>query len=210
MDITWYGHACFRLRARGVSVVTDPYAPSLGSTLPRMTGTIVTTSHDHEHHNYTRAVRGRPYVIGGPGEYEVDDVFVFGIPANNPSRGSTPALENTAYLIEIEGLKICHLGVLKETLTQDQVEALGDVSVLLVPVGGRSVLTGGRAAEVVAQIEPGIVIPMHYRIPGLETEGESARRFLREMAVDEPEEAESLTVTKAPDTTSVVTLQPKL
>jgi len=211
VEITWYGHCCFRLRGRGVSVVTDPYAPSLGSTLPRFTGTIVTISLDHEHHNNDRAVRGKPFVIAGPGEYEVDDVFVFGIPTHAETRRKTPPVKNTAYLIEIEGVKVCHLGFLDHLLTQDQIEALGDVNVLLVPVGGKSVLTGGRAAEVVGQIEPGIVIPMHYRVAGLDTEGETARRFLREMAVDAAEEAESLTVTtsQVPDATRVVMLKPR-
>ncbi|HHX42784.1 MAG TPA: MBL fold metallo-hydrolase [Chloroflexi bacterium] len=211
MEITWYGQSCFRLRGRGVSVVTDPYSPSMGLKLPRLTSTIVTVSHDHEDHNNVDAVKGSPFVISGPGEYEVEGVFVIGVSTWHDDRGGRELGRNTAYLIELEDLTICHLGDLGHVLSQEQVEQLGHIDVLLVPVGGRSTLTGTRAAEVVGLLEPTIVIPMHYKVRGLKAQIETANRFLREMAVEEPERLETLTITASslPEETRVVLLEPK-
>ena len=110
MEITWYGHACFRLVARGIAVVTDPYGPDLGHRLSRMNAAIVTVSHSHEGHAYVRAVRGSPYVISGPGEYEIGGVFVFGISTFHDAKKGSEHGKNTAYLIEIDGLTVCHRG----------------------------------------------------------------------------------------------------
>lgn len=211
MEITWYGHACFRLRDRGWSVVTDPYASSIGLTLPRLTATIVTVSHAHEDHNYVRAVRGQPYVITGPGEYEIGGVFVIGVPTYHDDKGGHERGKNTAYLIEYEDLTVCHLGDLGHLPTQEQIEQFNDIDVLLVPVGGRTTLTGAGAAEVVGLLEPKIVIPMHYKVNGVTANIETERRFLREMAVDRVESVESLRVTKSqlPEETQVVLMEPK-
>jgi len=211
VDITWYGQACFRLRSRGLSVVTDPYAPSSGLKLPRLSATVVTVSHQHQDHNYLKAVKGKPFVISGPGEYEVEGIFVFGVGTYHDARRGEERGRNTAYLIEFEDLTICHLGDLGHILSQDQVEQLSNPDVLLVPVGGRSVITGTRAAEVAALLEPRVVIPMRYRIPGLGAELETARRFLREMAVEPPEGTDSLSISRArlPEETRVVLLEPR-
>jgi len=211
VEITWYGQACFRLRDRGWAVVTDPYGPGIGLELPRMTATIVTVSHEHEDHSYVKAVRGGPYVISGPGEYEIGGVFVIGIPTYHDDQGGKERGRNTAYLIEYEDLVVCHLGDLGHVPTQEQVEQFGDVDVLLVPVGGRTTLSGAGAAEVVALIEPRIVVPMHYKIPGLTANLETARRFLREMAVDAPDTEETLKVekTQLPEETRVILLEPR-
>jgi len=211
MEITWYGQSCFRLRGRGVSVVTDPYAPSIGLKLPRISATIVTVSHEHEDHNNVGALRGSPFVINGPGEYEVEGIFVIGVATWHDDKGGRELGRNTAYLIEFEDLTICHLGDLGHVLTQEQVEQLSGVDILMVPVGGRSTITGTRAAEVVGLLEPGIVIPMHYKVPGLEAQIETANRFLKELAVENQEHEESLTVTAGsrPSETRVVLLEPK-
>jgi len=211
MEITWYGQSCFRLRSRGLSVVTDPYSPSTGLKLPRLTSTVVTVSHEHEDHNNVDAVRGSPFVIRGPGEYEVEGIFCIGVATWHDDKGGRELGRNTAYLIEFEDLTICHLGDLGHVLSQEQVEQLGDIDVLFVPVGGRSTLTGTRAAEVVGLLEPKIVIPMHYKVPGLKAQIETANRFLREMAVESPERLETLTVTASnlPEETRLVLLEPK-
>ena len=211
MEITWYGQSCFRLRSRGLSVVTDPYGPSTGLKLPRLTATVVTVSHEHEDHNNVEAVKGSPFVISGPGEYEVEGIFVIGVATWHDDKGGRELGRNTAYLIEFEDLTICHLGDLGHVLSQEQVEQLSNIDVLMVPVGGRSTLTGTRAAEVVGLLEPGIVIPMHYRVPGLKAQIETANRFLKEMAVENPERIDTLTVTagSTPEETRVVLLEPK-
>lgn len=211
MEITWYGQACFRLRGRRRSVVTDPYGPEIGLTLPRLSATIVTVSHQHTDHNHVKAIRGSPYIVHGPGEYEVGGIFVIGIATYHDAKRGQERGKNTAYLIEFEDMTICHLGDLGHIPTQEQVEQFNDVDVLLVPVGGRVTLTGTRAAEVVNLLEPRIVIPMHYRVPGLKASIESASRFLREMAVETPEKLESLRISKGqlPEQTRVALLEPK-
>lgn len=208
MEIVWYGHACFRLRGRGCAVVTDPYPPELGYQLPRFSGTIATVSHDGSNHNQTRAVRGKPYVIDGPGEYEVGGVFVTGV-ATNPSVDK--AARNTAYLIEIEGILVCHMGVLDALPSQEVVEALDGIDILLLPVGGRSVLTPAKAADVVSVVEPAIVIPMLYASPDLEADLGSVKRFLSEMAVEAVEPIAELKITKSqlPEPSRIVVLDPR-
>jgi len=189
----------------------DPFAPSLGYEIPRLPADITTISHDDENHNYDRAVRGRSYVISGPGEYEINGVFVIGVPTFQDDKEGRVRGKNTSYVIEMEGVNICHLGNLGHTLSQAQLDDLGNVDVLLVPVGGKDVLSGTRAAEIVSQLEPGIVIPMHYKLPDLQTDGESVARFLREMAVDKPTPVEMLALTKTQisEDTRVVLLEPK-
>jgi len=211
MEITWYGQSCFRLRSRGLAVVTDPYRPETGLKLPRLTATIVTVSHDHPDHNAAQAVKGNPFIISGPGEYEVEGIFVIGVATAHDAKNGQELGRNTAYIIEFEDLCICHLGDLGQTLTQEQIEQLDGVDILLVPVGGRTTLTGAKAAEVVGMLEPSIVIPMHYKIPGLAMPLDGVQRFLKEMAVESPERLEVLNITKSQLTeeTRLVLLEPK-
>ena len=211
MEIRWYGQACFRLRDRGRSVVTDPYGPRLGLKLPRMTASIVTVSHQHEDHNYVRGIRGSPYAITGPGEYEVKGIFVIGVATYHDAHRGQQRGKNTAYLIELDDLTVCHLGDLGHVPSQEQIEQFNGVDILLVPVGGRTTLAGARAAEVVNLIEPSVVIPMHFKIPGLKANLEGPARFLREMAVEEPMTLESLKInaSQLPESVQVVLLEPK-
>jgi len=211
VEITWYGQACFRLRSRGLAVVTDPYSPEIGLKLPRLTATIVTVSHQHGDHNYVDAVKGSPLIISGPGEYEIEGIFVIGVSTYHDAKQGQERGKNTAYLIEFEGLTICHLGDLGHVLTQEQVEQLNNVDILLIPVGGKYTLNGAKAAEVVSLLEPKIVIPMHYKVPGLEVPIEGVSRFLKELAIEPPAKLELLTISKSqlPDETRVVLLEPK-
>ena len=211
MEITWYGHSCFRLRGRGRSVVTDPYSLELGYTLPRFTATVVTVSHQHDYSNYVRVVRGRPHVIAGPGEYEVGGIFIIGVHTNRSSRKAKEQGRNTAYLIEFEDIAICHLGDLSSIPSQEQVEQFNDIDILMIPVGGRQVLSGTRAAEVVNLLETKIVIPMQYKVADLNAPLETTRRFLAQMAVKKPKALELLKISKAqlPEETQVVLLEPK-
>ncbi|MCD6518944.1 MAG: MBL fold metallo-hydrolase [Anaerolineae bacterium] len=211
MEITWYGQSCFRLRDHGRSVVTDPYSPEIGLKLPRISATIVTVSHQHADHNHVQAIRGKPYIISGPGEYEVGGIFVIGVATYHDTRKGQERGKNTAYLIEFEDLTICHLGDLGHIPSQEQIEQFNDIDILLIPVGGRTTLTGTRAAEVVNLLEPKIVIPMHYKIPGIKARIETASRFLKEMAVEKPTKVETLKITKGqlPEETRIIILEPK-
>jgi len=174
MDINWLGHSCFRLRGKQAVIVTDPFPPDLGYTLGKPTADIVTVSHQHAGHSYHKGIGGDPKVIAGPGEYEIQGVLIIGI------------AKNTVYLIEIDGITVCHLGDLGHVLTTEQVEEVADVDVLLLPVGGGSTINAATAAEVIRQIEPKAVIPMHYQTPVLKRELEPVGSFLKEMGIEQP------------------------
>ena len=140
MDVTWLGHGCFRLRGRGAAVVTDPYPPAIGLKLSRMDAEVVTVSHDHGNHSYTQAVRDGAYEIHGPGEYEIAGVSVIGVPTYHDSEKGKKEGRNTVYLIEIDDVRICHLGDLGHKLEDTEAEAVASPDVLLVPVGGQTTM----------------------------------------------------------------------
>jgi len=212
MEIIWYGHACFRLHQRGrPTIVTDPYDNSTGYILPRLRADIVTVSHDHSDHNYVQGIRGRPKVLTSPGEYEIQGVFVTGVPTFHDRKQGKDRGRNTVFLFDFDGLTICHLGDLGHVLTQSQAEALGSVDVLLIPVGGVYTITSARAAEVVSLLEPRLVIPMHYKTKALNFRLSTVGPFLKEMGAEDITPRESLKVTKAslPEETEVVVLEYK-
>jgi len=186
MDINWLGHSCFRIRGKQATIVTDPYSPDLGYTLGKLTADIITISHQHQSHSYNKGVGGEPKVIAGPGEYEIKGVLIIGIATFHDAEEGTIKGKNTAYLIEIDGITVCHLGDLGHVLTAAQVEEVDDVDVLLLPIGGKSTINAATAAEVIRQIEPKVVIPMHYKTPALKRELESVDSFLKEMGIERP------------------------
>jgi L-ascorbate metabolism protein UlaG (beta-lactamase superfamily) len=211
MEITWYGGGCFRLRGRGATVITDPFAPDAGYRLPRMGANIVTISHNGPANNYARVVRDDPYVVSGPGEYEVGGVFVIGVACYHDDADGAEHGPNTAYLIELEDMTICHLGDLGHVPTQEQIEEFDGIDILMVPVGGKDTLTGPRAAEVVNLLEPKVVIPMRYRIADMDRELATVTRFLTEMEAKEtqPEESLKITASQLGEDIRVCVLEPK-
>ncbi len=211
MDITWYGHSCFRITERGrITVVTDPYSGEIGLPVPRLKGDVVTISHRSSGHSYTDAVKGFNYMLTGPGEYEIGEVFISGI-AMHFVEGSD-VRHNVAFHFDYGGLTVLHLGDLAHIPTQSEIEALGEVNVLLVPVGGGNGLRAAMAAEVVALIEPQYIIPMHYAIPGLMFELDPVDKFLKAMGVSKVQEEEILKVSSSflPEQPQVVVLQPHI
>jgi L-ascorbate metabolism protein UlaG (beta-lactamase superfamily) len=209
MQITWYGHSCFRMRGRSGTVVADPYGPDIGYKLPRIRADIVTVSHDHPDHANVKALRGKPTIISGPGEYEIKGIFVIGIPAYSRGTAKAPAVQNTVYLLDFEGVTVCHLGDLRRVPTQSQVEELGDVDVLLIPVGDGTTLGAAKASEVISLLEPSIVIPMHYKtelLRGLELA--PVDQFLKEMGVKEiaPQDEVKITRGGLPSETQVMVM----
>jgi len=213
MEITWYGQTCFRLSERGLAnVVTDPYPPEVGSEFPRPRANIVAVSYDDPLCRYTRGVRGPFKLLDGPGEYEIGGVFVTGIPTfADDEEGASRGL-NTVFTFEYEDLTICHLGLLGHVPTQSQVENLGAVDVLLAPVGGGGSLTPARASEVISLFEPGLVIPMYYKIDELKVKLGPLGRFLKEMGLENVESQETFKVTKTAvsEETRVIVLEPRL
>lgn len=195
MNITWYGQACFRLESRDTRVLIDPFGKEIGLKIPRFNETIVLVTHNHHDHNNVEGMAGETFIIRGPGEYEKSDVQIVGIQSfHDNTQGSERGL-NTIYVIKMEDIKICHLGDLgQHELTDEQIELIGGVDILMVPVGGTYTIDGKEAAAIVKQIEPKIIIPMHYKVPGLTVKLESAEDFLKEVGI-KPEEVESYKIT---------------
>ena len=208
MEIFWYGLSCFRFKSRQLTIVADPYAPKIGLTMPSVRAQVVTVSHPAPGHNDTRAVKGYQHIFDGPGEYEVNAVFLTGVTTWHRGEPGQRA-RNTAFLYEFDDLSIAHLGDLGQTLSRRQTEALNSPDVLLVPVGGGDVLDAAMAVEVITELEPRIVIPMHYAQPGLKLELDPLEKFLKEMGVEVTESLPSLKLRKSDltgDSTRVVLL----
>ena len=206
------GHGCFRLRGRSAAVVNDPYPPTLGPKLARLEADLLTISHEHENHAYTRAVRDGAYIISGPGEYEVAGVVVNGLPTYHDTAGGVEHGRNTVYVIELDEVRVCHLGDLGHGLDDGMLGAIGNVDLLLVPVGGGRTLDGARAAEVVRQVEPRMVVPMHYALPAIKKELAPVERFLQEMGVEaaEPQPKLSIQASSSEAETRVVLLDARV
>ncbi|MDO8687350.1 MAG: MBL fold metallo-hydrolase [Dehalococcoidales bacterium] len=208
MDINWLGHSCFRIKGAQATVITDPYSPDLGYSLGSPAARIVTISHQHPGHSYAQGVGDNPKVVAGPGEYDISGVLIIGTTTFHDGEEGRSRGKNTVYLIEVDEISICHLGDLGHVLTTAQVEEIGNVDVLMLPVGGVSTINAPMAAEVVRQLEPKIVLPMHYKTAALNRELEPVDRFLQEMGVKEvnPQPKLSLTRAKLPLSTQVILL----
>ena len=210
MEITWLGHSCFRLRSREAAVVTDPCAKSTGYSIGRPTANIVTVSHDHPGHNNVSAVAGSPHVIQWPGEFEIAGVLITGIRTYHDQEEGQKLGKNTAYVLELDGVRVCHLGDLGHVPTPEQVEGLSGVDILLTPVGGGSTIGPAAAAEVISLLEPKLVIPMHFQTPAAKAKLEPLDRFLQEMsapaAFDERQPKLAATKTTLPQETKVQVL----
>ena len=209
MDINWLGHSCFRIRGRQAVIVTDPFPPDLGYTLGKLTADIVTVSHQHPSHNYSQGIGGEPKIITGPGEYEIKGVLIIGIATFHDAEGGQKRGKNTIYLMETDGLTVCHLGDLGHVLTTEQVEEIGDVDVLLLPVAGGSTINAPMAAEVIRQLEPKVVIPMHYKTPVVKRELGQVDSFLKEMGIERPNSQPKLSLNPSnlPTSTQVFLLE---
>ena len=208
MDISWLGHSCFRIKGKQITVITDPYSPTLGYSLGKPTAHIVTVSHQHPGHSYIQGIGGEPRPVTGPGEYEISGVLIIGINTFHDAEGGIKRGKNTVYLMEVDEIAICHLGDLGHVLTAEQVEEIDNVDVLLLPVGGVSTINAPMAAEVVRQLEPKVVIPMHYKTRALKWELESVDKFLKEIGVKQVSSQPKLSFSKPslPDNTQVFLL----
>lgn len=213
MEITWYGHSCFRMLDRGrASIVTDPYDDSLGYPVPRLKADIVTISHDEPEHNHVKAVKGYKHLIDGPGEYEIGGVFVTAVATHTPrKKGSRAKIRrNLLSVFDFNSVTVCHLGDLDHIPAQSQIESLGTIDIALTPVGGGGALNSAQAAEVVSLLEPSIVVPMHYKLPGTTLKLDAVDKFLKEMGISDVAEESSLKVNSRsglPDQTAIVLLE---
>ncbi len=210
MEITWLGHSCFKLRGREASVVTDPPSKKTGYTIGRPTANVITISHDHEGHCNVKAVAGDPRVIQGPGEFEVSGVLIKGTRTYHDQAQGAERGKNTAYVMEIDDMRICHLGDLGHVPTPEQVEELSGVDILLAPVGGGTTIDAKAAAETVSLLGPKLVIPMHYGTPASKDKLEPIDTFLKEIgspkAMEEKQPKLSITKSTLPQETKVQVL----
>jgi L-ascorbate metabolism protein UlaG (beta-lactamase superfamily) len=208
-EIKWFGHACFRLRARDATILTDPVPRSFGYKIDKQRADIVTLSHDDPGHTAMELFSNSPKLVNGPGEYEMNDVFITGIRTYHDEQNGAARGRNTAYLYQLEDIIVCHLGDLGHALTEEQVESLSSVDVLIVPVGGGTVLDAAKAAEVVGQLEPKMVIPMQYQTAAGDRQRDPVDRFLKEMGVNDitPRDKLVLRTSDLRETTEVVVLE---
>lgn len=215
MQITWLGHSSFRLQGKTstglVSVVTDPYkSEKTGLKMPRVEADIVTISHDHDDHNNLDAIKGDPFIVRGAGEYESKEVYIDGISSFHDEVKGAKRGENIIYRFEIEDIVVTHLGDLGGELDDKQLERLEGTDILLIPIGGVYTIDAQKAVSVINQIEPRIIIPMHYQVPGLKLSNPlgSLEQFLKAIAI-KPRNEEKLKISKKDlpqDTMEVVVL----
>jgi L-ascorbate metabolism protein UlaG (beta-lactamase superfamily) len=185
MDITYLGHSSFKIKTKLASVITDPFDPKMvGLKYSGAEGEIVTVSHQHADHNASEKVSGVKKVFEGPGEYEVSGVSIMGYSTFHDAKNGEERGDNTIYVIEADGLRVVHLGDLGHGLSDELIDEIGDTDVLMIPVGGFYTLGPKEAVEVVSKIEPYFVIPMHYKLPGMNAANfdklEPVETFLKE------------------------------
>jgi L-ascorbate metabolism protein UlaG (beta-lactamase superfamily) len=183
MKLQWLGHACFLMTTKeNVRILTDPYDSTIGLKLPFISADIVTVSHGHFDHGAVSEVHGTPKVVNSTDGLDLGKVKIRGVAAFHDEHGGAERGRNILFVFEIiengETFTICHLGDLGHTLTPDIVERLEGVDILLIPVGGTYTVDGRGARKVVEQINPRIVVPMHYRMAGLQVNISGPEKFL--------------------------------
>lgn len=215
MIITWLGHSCFKIQASNATVLTDPYDNGIGIRLPKVTADLVLVSHDHDDHNNVAGVSGTPYVASGPGEYEVRGIFAHGMSAFHDGSDGKERGTTTMFRIEAEDMKLAHLGDLGQAkLTDEQFEHLNGVDILFIPVGGTYTIDAKAAVDIITQLEPRIVIPMHYKIPGLDAKKfpiDGVDKFIKQMGITANGHEDKLKLVKKDlpqEETKVIILKP--
>ena len=188
MDISYLGHSAFKIKGKTATIITDPFDSGMvGLKFPKSDADIVTVSHNHDDHSQTSLVTGVKRVIEGPGEYEIGGVSFIGIPSFHDNKKGDERGKNTIFVIEIDGLRLCHLGDLGHALNESQLSEIGDIDILFVPVGGQFTIGPKEAVEVANSIEPKVIIPMHYLTDSMNQEAFGALskvdEFLTEMGL---------------------------
>jgi len=215
MDIYWYGQACFKLKGKNASVVIDPFDPDFtGLKLPKeLSADVVLSTHEHKDHSNVEAVTnpagGKPMIFKQAGEYEVSGVVITGISSFHDNSNGSERGANIIFHIMFDGLNLVHLGDLGQgKLTEEQIAQIGQTDIVLLPVGSIFTIDAKDSLEIVSQLEPKIIIPMHYKIDGLKFELEGVDNFLKEMGAEGviPQPKLSITKEKLPEEPMVVVL----
>lgn len=182
MQITYLGHSCFKIQKNSTTLVIDPFDDSIGIKMPRISADIVLSTHNHYDHANFSAIRGDSFQIKTPGEYEIKDIFIYGINSFHDENEGRERGENLIFLIETEGIRLAHFGDFgQKELSQEQLKKLEGVDILLIPVGGVYTINAKTAAEIISDLEPAIVIPMHYKEPGIKINIDPLDKFKKEM-----------------------------
>ena len=208
MDITWLGHSCFVIKGKETTVITDPCPPNTGYLLGETSADIITLSHFHPGHSYIESIVNDPRQVKGPGEYEISGIFITGVPAFHDDKKGSLKGKNTIYVIEMDDIALCHLGDLGHPLGARLIEEIGDIDILFLPVGEVSTITGDIAAATVKQLNPRIVIPMHYKTESSAGNLEQVDKFLNKMGIQELEAIPKLSINSSslPGNTQTVVL----
>lgn len=203
VNIEYYGHSCFKITTKpagrateDVVIFTDPFDRSVGLRPPQGSANIALVTHDHADHNNTSVLKGEPVIIDTPGEYSVLGINIVGLDSYHDNKEGAERGLNTIYIIESEELRICHLGDQGASLTEKQMEEIDGIDILFVPVGGKFTLDGKQAAEIARKIEPKIVIPIHYKVPGLTLDIADEKKFCSEMGNCPKEKTKKLNLKK--------------
>lgn len=193
IEISYLGHACFRIAGKETSIVTDPYDEVMvGLKLPKVEADVVTVSHHHKDHDNTQKIKGDFLCFDTPGEYETKNAEIIGIDSYHDKSQGSERGKNTIFVFLLENVRICHLGDLGCSLSSEQLEIINGVDVLMVPVGGVFTIDSKEAAKVVSEIAPKLVIPMHYQTPKMK-DLEPLENFLNEIG-KEPKRLDSLKI----------------
>jgi len=182
MTIQWYGHSCFRLESKGLSILIDPFSKEIGLRPPKIKDDVILVSHNHYDHADTSDASPETIIIKNPGEYEVKGAYIEGIQSFHDNSGGSERGLNIIFIIRFDGMKVCHMGDFGQNdLEGHQLEKIGNVDILLLPVGGTYTIDGKQAVRLVRKIEPKIVIPMHYSVPDLKQRNRAYARKSREV-----------------------------
>jgi L-ascorbate metabolism protein UlaG (beta-lactamase superfamily) len=217
MEIIWHGHSFFEIKSKEnknqVKIAIDPFSEEIGLKVPKVEADILLISHNHYDHNNKGAITGNYFLIDGPGEYEVKGVFVKAIKSFHDSSEGKERGENLIFKIESEDLKVCHLGDFgQKELSERQLEEIGEVDVLMIPVGGVYTISAKEAIKILEQLEPKITIPMHYSLPKLKIKLDSVDKFLKSLGIKSLTPEKKLSIKKedlSPEEAKIVLLEPK-
>ncbi len=187
MHLTWLGHSCFKIQDKigpeGITIITDPFDKSIGLKPPRLEAQIVTVSHGHYDHNNVAAIKGKPFVVNQAGEYDIKGISIIGVESYHDDKQGAERGKNIIFWLEVDGISIVHLGDLGAVLTEKQIAHIPRVDILLIPVGGKYTIGPRQAVEVVHQLEPRLIIPMHYKVPGLKIDIGGVDPFVKELGL---------------------------
>lgn len=214
MDIYYLKHSCFKIKTKKAEIIMDPFDPhALGLKFPSQSADIVTISHDHPDHNYLNNIQGNPFIVKGPGEYEIKGVKIYGYPSYHDDKKGMEKGKNTIFQIIAEGINIIHLGDLGHKIESENIGDIKNFDLLFVSVGVLKTTTSVKGSDIVSALDPKIVIPMHYQIEGEDKKYydklDPLEFFFHQQGIVQPAPIAKLHLTAdlLPDKTQIIVMQ---